>query len=172
MSHSPAGPTRPFEDLYLLAYSEEHVKYEVAMFLGLVQLVTDPGAILLAPTKAQARCLRNALVESCALHLRNILSFLYPREVRSTDVVAGDYLAPQGSIAILPPISATLEAARGRANKEVSHLTTERLGGSPPGKAWNFVALHDELVPVLRLFAASANGSRLSPAVAACLKSP
>ena len=170
MNKGVMRPSRPFDDGYLLAYSEEHVKYELDMFLWLVELFGDPRATLNASTASQAIRLRNALVESCAIHLRNILYFLYADKPQSTDIVAADYLPPSSLNAIRRSESDRLKAARRRANKEVSHLTTDRMAGSPPEKTWDFVALGAELLPVLRLFAAEAETSRLSPTVAACLR--
>ena len=74
----PASPlvVRPFSDSYLLAFSAEHVAYEVDMFFGMVEVLTRPSVIS-APSAAEANRLKNAVIEVFAIHLRNLIDFLY-----------------------------------------------------------------------------------------------
>jgi hypothetical protein len=121
-----SSPPRPFGDQYLLAYSEEHVVYEFDMFLWLAR-VCGSGARLGAPTATDAARLSNVLIESFVVHLRNVIDFLYLDRPKPTDVVAADFFDPSVWEGLRPAISATLESARVRANKEIAHLTTERM---------------------------------------------
>ena len=77
---------------------------------------------------------------------------------------------PGGWEGIRPAISPRLEAARIRANKEVAHLTTNRITGSTPEKAWDVVNLVTEIRSLMRLFAKNAVATRLSPEVAAAIR--
>ena len=160
-----SSPSRPFTDSYLLAYSEEHVSYEVQMFFTMIEIgvkgrVTLGGAPEITPT------LSNALLESIVIHLRNLIDFLYPKNPQLTDIVASDFFDPDQWESLRTALTDTLSAARVRANKEMAHLTTDRIFGIPPEKRWDFVGLATELRMVLQIFVKNAKQSRLSPNVA------
>lgn len=185
---------RPYSDSYLLTYSAEHVAYEFDMFFWLADVCNQPlglGALTLsstahttlittpcsnrslrleALTPADEARLNNVLIEAFFVHLRNVIDFVYPVNVSSTDVVAADFFAPNGWDSQRPLISSTLKAARLRANKEIAHLTTRRIAGSPPAKDWNFQGLANEIRPLIRLMSAKALATRLSSKVAAAIQ--
>ncbi len=170
MTTGSSGPIfRPFNDSYLLGYSAEHVAYEVDMFLALVDWRAR-NLTVGAPTAADVNRMNNLIIEGFAIHLRNIIEFLYQDNPKRTDVVAADFLPSGAWRGLLPVISSTLEAARVRANKEIAHLTTDRMAGRQPAKAWDSQGLADEIRPLLRLFVANALTTRLSPAVAAAIR--
>jgi hypothetical protein len=164
-----SSPARPFSDAYLVAYSEEHVVYEFDMFLWLAH-VCGSGAKLGAHSTEDAVRLGNALIESFVAHLRNVINFLYPESLEGTDVVAADFFAPGVWKRLRPKISGTLKTARVRANKEMAHLTTARITGSPPEKAWDYSKLATEIRPLMRLVARNASAGRLSPRVSAVIR--
>lgn len=170
MTVPSASPVRPFSDSYLLGYSAEHVVYEFDMFLWLAAVCSNPLVTLGAPTPADATRLSNVLIEAFVVHLRNIIDFLYPNRLQRTDVVAEDFFAPNAWQSLRPAISSTMDAARVRANKEIAHLTTDRIAGSPPAKAWDFEGLARELRPLMELVADNALPTRLSPKVAAAIR--
>jgi len=60
--------------------------------------------------------------------------------------------------------------ARGRAHKELAHLSNERIIGSTPEKAWDFAMAASEMQPILALFTQSAATDRLSPNVAGAIR--
>jgi hypothetical protein len=144
-------------DAELTAYSEEHLLYELRMlyFAGteLAKTLPDP--------------LRSALLESFAIHLRNLIDFFtVPKgKERDTDVIAADF-APAWS----QKRSATFEDAKVRADKEVSHLTLGRKDGLDASKPWQVGALFHELQPVAEHFAAAADPKKLSQAVVEWIK--
>jgi len=119
---SASLPERPFDDAYLLAYSEEHVFYEFDMFLWSAR-VCGSVARLTAPSPTDAARLNSALIETLVVHLRNVIEFLYSKKPRPTDVTAADFCE---SGVWQHRISETLKAARDRADKELAHLTTAR----------------------------------------------
>jgi hypothetical protein len=61
-------------------------KYELWMFLAVGQALTAP----LQMTES----LRDALIESFVIHLRNLIDFFYPRQVQADDVIAMPLLKP------------------------------------------------------------------------------
>jgi hypothetical protein len=165
---SASLPERPFEDDYLVEYSEEHVLYEFEMFLWLARL-RGSGTHLAAGNPIDVANLKHALIESFVVHLRNVIDFFYPnpRTLRSTDVIAADFCDSGKWQHKIPEV---LKAARERANKEMAHLTTERIAGAPPGKEWDFIGLQAKLQPVMRCFVKKALRSRLSLKVAEVIR--
>lgn len=161
--------TRPFSDSYLLAFSAEHIPYEIDMFFGMVEMLTR-RSVIGATSEAEAVRLKNALIEVFAIHLRNIIDFMYLERPQPTDVVAADFCTAGAWQAVKPPITNNLEAARVRANKEIAHLTSQRIAGTPPEKAWDPCRLAAEIRPLLQLVVARAEITRLSPQVAAAIR--
>ncbi|MEK7144785.1 MAG: hypothetical protein AAB794_02950 [Patescibacteria group bacterium] len=146
-------------DKELRVYSGEHLLYEIEMMLDVLQVDTS---------NLPPRFRGNMTVELFGLHLRNLITFLYPtRNQQDTDVYARDYFSDKGEWErIAPPLSATLDTARRRANKELGHLTTERIDGFQDRKKWGIASLTEEIVPILQLFCSSANKLKLDDSVA------
>jgi hypothetical protein len=163
------SPQRPFSDQYLLEYSAVHVHYEVDHFFWLAGLLS-PRVLIGAQSTDDGRRISNILIEGFGLHLRNVIDFLYPRNLRPTDIVAADFLLNGKWDTIRSPITETLMTARTRADKEMAHLTTERIFGAPPEKDWNFQALANEVRPILRLMCDNALSTRLAANVAAAIR--
>jgi len=144
----------------LLAYSEEHVIYEVANFFKMAKVFCAPNPVGALPPNLK-HTVNMAVIEACSTHLRNIIDFLYTDKPQPTDVVASDFCANWQHVrGAMPP---TLEKARVRSNKEVAHLTTSRIPGAPPDKAWDFASLANEIRPVLTALVANARKTALSP---------
>lgn len=94
----------------------------------------------------------NLKVESTVLHLRNLIEFFYPTNPRKDDVMAEDYIPDWRNRR--PTISPLLEKARERAGKELAHLTTKRITGTPAHKAWEFDTISADLKNVAAAFIA------------------
>ena len=123
----------------LTVFAGEHLFYEIQMFLA--ARVFSPGS----PFE------KNAKVEVSALHLRNLIKFLYPSDnPKDDDVIAADYLS--GWNDRRPEITTSLKMARVRANKEMGHLRSKRIEGGPPKKAWDFDTPRRELRSVISTF--------------------
>jgi hypothetical protein len=72
----PSTPImRPFSDSYLLAYSDEHVFYEIDHFFWLAELWGSSSFALSAPSAADIARLKNVLIVEASA---NIIVFLYP----------------------------------------------------------------------------------------------
>jgi hypothetical protein len=158
---------RPFDDAYLFAYSAEHVWYEIYMFFGMKEMFSPPSMIV-APSGEKVRMVNCALIESFGIHFRNIIDFLYTDDPQPTDVVAADYCAEWAKLRF--PISQELEKARTRANKELAHLTTQRIAGAPQEKNWDFAGLAEKIRPSLHLFVKHARAGALAPKVSQAIR--
>lgn len=159
---TPSPPVRPFAEGYLRKYADEHLQYEVDMFLWLSN-VCGGGVRIQAVGVAETTRISNALIESFVIHLRNVIDFLYIDKPQPSDIVAADYCSPSTWALAGTAISHKLDDARTRSNKEIAHLTTARKAGVPPDKAWDFRGLTLELRTILKLFAEKADTNRLSP---------
>jgi hypothetical protein len=69
-----------------------------------------------------------------------------------------------------PVITQALSDARRRVNKELAHLTTERISGSPLRKQWDFTGLAQELKSQLQDFVARADSAKLSPRIKTAIR--
>lgn len=158
--------SQTFNDSDLLAYSGEHVAYEIWMFFSLARLLGEGQIEITAPTDADARLLYNALIEAFVLHLRNLIDFIYEGKRWETDIVASDFFPPGEWTRLRGDITPVLIKAAERANKEIAHLTTARIASTPPEKSWDFQSLAIEIRPLLRRMVDNALPERLSPNVA------
>jgi len=137
-------------DDWLTKYSGEHLFHEFRMFWWLRQNIPAD------------RYLHDAALESFVLHLRNLIDFFYPRKsVQSSDVIATDFLDDPATWDPPASISATLNAARDRADKELSHLTAQRRDTGDPTKPWETDALFGEIKAVADKFVAKASPKKL-----------
>jgi hypothetical protein len=147
----------------LIAYSKEHVLYEISMLV-------ECGHLLARSFQSEsvdlARVLRNVVVESFAIHLRNLVDFLYPgKYVHNTDVLADHFFPHEKRPAAFPSLPPELQTARQRAHKQVSHLTTGRLKEGDPGKGWATSSLVSETLSVLVEFVEQASPHKLDCSV-------
>lgn len=139
----------------LAAYFAEHIRYEMQQLINATYAITRQLPI--------HNGLQYMIVESFAIHLRNLISFLYPYAKRENDVCAEDFFNDLNAWQnVLPKMSPALEHAKNRADKEVGHLTTLRQFGTPESKKWDVTLLIDEVMPILKLFCETADKVRLS----------
>jgi hypothetical protein len=109
-------PARSDEERCALS---KHLLYEIEMFTGTIRMLNV--VISMEPSEART-ILRNALMESWALHVRNLLSFLYDSRPGAGDAIAPDFIgeewkAKRGS---KPDV---LRLAHAKASKEIAHLS-------------------------------------------------
>ena len=141
------------EDLH--AYFNEHIRYEMQHLLNATDAIDRRFSI--------QNGLQYMVLESFVIHLRNLITFLYPYTKRDEDVCAEDYYMNSKTWSHLhPQISTILSQAKTRADKEVGHLTTSRQFGTPKSKIWKVVILTDEIMPILKLFCGSADKADLN----------
>ncbi|MDP3763132.1 MAG: hypothetical protein Q8Q92_00520 [bacterium] len=150
--------TKNLSNQQLFEYFAEHVRYEVQMLLnatsGILQQLKVPQGLQHMP------------IESYAIHLRNLITFLYPSSSRDTDVCAKDFFKREEAWEkIRPELSEVLVKAKIRADKEVGHLTTSRQSGTPKDKEWDVKNLTGELMPLFNLFCESADKVKLKSSI-------
>jgi len=145
-------------DADLTAYSGEHLLYELQYFRFTARELTQ---------QTKASPMVSVLLESFGIHLRNLIDFFYTPsgKEREDDVIASDF-CPGWS----ETISSTLEVAKVRANKEISHLTLDRKSDSDKGKPWDVAGLFKEVSDVAKTFASKASPTKLSPTIPNWLK--
>src|SRR6266576_755883 len=114
---------------------------------------------------ATAVTYKNALVESFAIHLRNLLLFLYG-DGKKNDIHSDDFfLDPINDWRKARPREGKfLKDARERASREISHLTVLRQN---PSNLWPVSQLMNEIQCVLRTFVERASPTKLDPSVKA-----
>jgi hypothetical protein len=146
---------KPLTPTALGEYANEHLFYEARMFVVARQILSR-----LPPADVFAK---NAIIEVCVLHLRNLIDFLYPVRPRKDDVFATLYVrSPAAWSKGMPEITTDLERARRRANKELAHLTTARIAGNRPEKSWDFKMLSTDLRAAIQSFLRHADLAKLS----------
>jgi hypothetical protein len=152
---------RILSDAELLDYSGYHLLYEVQMLFGTTALLMRT----LESTDAETvHVFRYAVLESFGLHLRNLIDFFYPnpnKPPHPTDVLADDFFPRRKRSTSFPAISPSLMKARERASKELAHLTTERITGTPPEKGWQYLELTAEMCKILDEFVCAASPEKL-----------
>lgn len=132
-----------FSNPELQAFADDHVFYEIDMFLRGVEAAVD-GSL---PT--------NVAIEVFTIHLRNLLDFFYPpANCHKDDVIARNFFSEPGKWTPTAETSLLIASHR-RAHKEVAHLTTAR-HSDPTKKQWDIPAVHADLAPVVSEFAREA----------------
>ncbi len=127
-----------------LQEASEHLHYEFWMLTSLAKA--------LGSGIASQGWLTNALLESFVIHFCGLLDFLYAERSKPDDVIAADYFSPGEWEKLKPPLSESLKKARGRAHKEVAHLTYERLNVTPEKKPWALISIANEIQIVMNVF--------------------
>lgn len=156
--------TRPFSDSYLLEYSGEHLLYEYWMLIRCAEFLANRHEHIQCAVE-DSETITNVLVESFAIHLRNLITFFYgdSKKYWPTDVLAIDYFEDGGWSKLRPPKSEMLARAETRAHKQIAHLTTERYAGLHEEKKWHILSLSEEVKIITRIFIGGAAESRLAP---------
>jgi hypothetical protein len=165
---SPTPQSAPiredFTNEYLIDYSSEHLYYELCQIKAIVNALANDSLEHLNTIGFQTNLIQNLLVEGFALHLRNIIDFLYPpSSPRPTDVVASDFCQP----GTWPPqnMSQSLIDAHTRANKEIAHLTTNRSLLNNLSREWQYNRFYLEVKTILHCFLLLADRNKLGDQV-------
>jgi hypothetical protein len=129
-----------------LIKATEHLKYEYSMLLAVAEALSSSLAL--------NGFLKNALLESFAIHFRSLVDFLYrPANARSDDMAAEDFFDDQARWSeVRPTISPILDRGRRRAHKEIAHLTYARLAITESEKDWPFSEITTEIRRLMDLF--------------------
>jgi hypothetical protein len=115
--------------------------------------------------------LTNALLASYALHLRNLIEFIYWTPKPPDDVNAVHYVRDKDAwLAARGEASDFLRGVKLRADKQIAHLTKKRFTGDAPEKQWDPIAEISALLPGLRLFLDHGRPELLHANVAAAIE--
>ncbi len=127
-------------DTECLEMSREHIAYEVLM-LNYCALKIDGSESLE----------QNLYVEGFALHLRNLIAFLYSTP-KQDDVCAACFFSPGGWEKMRGIQPDVLLDAENRAHKQMAHITLSRLRK----QRWEIRKIIEALMPVLQVFVTGA----------------
>jgi len=107
----------------------------------------------LASAVVQVSAAHNALVESFAIHARNLIDFLWLDSSNEDDVVGEDFFDdPTKWFNVRPAMPELLRKAKRRAHKQVAHLTYTRILIPDEDKHWSYVEIANTLQELLQLF--------------------
>lgn len=150
-------------DSELKAYADQHLQYELDMLTVAAGIL---GAMLPQPPEDVVSFgVRNGLLNTFATHSRNLIDFLYSRSKgkdKPTDIVIEDYVDEATVARHLLPITPLLDSAIIKANKQVPHLTKERIDFEREGKEWQSIAVADQIVKALASIAHHVPAARIS----------
>lgn len=108
-----------------------HLYYEIEMLCKLKN-------ILFINKIKYCETIDNSLIESLAIHIRNLIDFLYLKQPGRDDITAVEFSSDKENLRKIlgedPP--AILSHAKIKANKQVNHLTKERFINGPE-KEWS-----------------------------------
>ncbi len=112
----------------------EHIIYELNMLIAV-----SNG---LASGVFGKSVLNNSIVESFAIHSRNLIDFLWPEKPKNDHVIAEDYFRNSEEWEkIRAPLPDILRKARIRAHKEIAHLSYDRIKVKKDEKPWDFISI-------------------------------
>ena len=150
-------------DSELLQYADENLQYEIDMLTWSAGLLA-----FLASNKTKGHLpwvINNGLLNSFALHARNLVNFLHSWSKGKdfpADIVLEDFV-DAATIASYPPvISPLLEEVLTKANKQVAHLSMERIQYEQTGKEWMFIEIAKQILKAFASIAPHIPSSRLS----------
>jgi len=125
-SQMSAAGRKKLSESELLAFSREHLRYELDMLFSTAEIL---GRMQTSATPTPFDTLvTNAWLESFVIHLRNVIEFLYPQRLKENSVIAEDFFPdPLDWKKTRPKMTSAIKNARQRAHTELSHLTTTRL---------------------------------------------
>ncbi|MFV2043982.1 MAG: hypothetical protein ACC700_12210 [Anaerolineales bacterium] len=138
-------------DEELTKYADEHIFYEIDMLAW-------TASFLIAmkhsnPSGPLATAVSNSFLDAFAVHARNLVDFLYKRDSESdqeTDIVVQDYVDGSKLEGVLPEMTSALGLVNRKANKQVAHLTIERLVEfETQGKEWKFGQIAVDIMSAL-----------------------
>jgi hypothetical protein len=142
---------RPKPDESKLRKGAGHIFYEVQVLLELFPLRITPDFV--NPTSRRILMIRNAIIESFAVHARNLIDFLYTRNPDVDDVIAEDYFkSPSTWYSIRPKKPKIFESSASRVGKEIVHLTYARIDVEGLKKNWPWEEMYVGIMSTIFVF--------------------
>jgi hypothetical protein len=160
----------PRSDEWLREYAAEHLFYEIESIAGLVgrmarfRKLLDSGQLNLNDSSDYEildRHGRNADIEAFAMHIRNVLGFLYASKAKGADVTAVSYFDSMTEwTRVRPEPRKSLRRVNDRVPVEISHLSTRRADGRD--KTWLYDVMWRDLAHPIRAFVNNVPKARVS----------
>lgn len=136
----------------------EHLYYEYDMMIRTANMLMQKNVL----NSWFSISLKNALVESFSIHVRNLIQFFYNDTTDQDDLLAIHYFEDKEQwIGIRGELTSTLKTAKKKANKQISHLTFTRLTNKP-GKNWEVEKIAKELIGLMSKFIETTNSDCMS----------
>jgi hypothetical protein len=154
-------PPRPKRTDKKLAAASEHLRYEIDMLYGsLGELETLERARV--NDEAPSLSLKNALIESWTIHLRNLHEFFFRDRSDDSDMLAIDYFHDLDWFSVRKGHGLNLSTHR--IPKEIVHLTWSRTKVTPDKKQWDLGPITDRITrEAVRPFVENVPKSRVHP---------
>ena len=137
----------------LVKFSGEHLFYEITMLYQ--------ATLKLAKSEADPLC-GNALIESFGIHSAIILDFMLNNKDTEDDAIANHYIRDEMAWKKINSVyRKKLNFIYRRRNKELAHLSYERLKVTADTKNWSFIAIAREIADLVDSFIDSARPNLL-----------
>jgi hypothetical protein len=149
------------KDEELRDYSGEHLLHELSMFWELAHSLRG---------HKKGTTEYDALIESFAIHLRNLIEFFILPE--KSDYVRAVHFFQNPAEWPTMKLTGEFKKLHDRASNEVSHLTVRRIDGNPPEKEWYTEEIVQQIEPIAEKFGAKADVKKLHPKVREFLQTP
>ncbi len=139
----------------LIQFAGEHLRYEIEMLYGVSRLIKEGRA---------DGVIYNALLESFVLHTSVILDFFYKLPMNPQEAKATHYIRDlEDWRQALPPYDKYFIRFNKKRNREVMHLSYDRLKVEWVEKVWDFTRLNVQLRKIIDLFLTKADPALLHP---------
>lgn len=114
----------------------EHIVYEIMMFHGTVlKLVANP----------QDQFEKNILLESFAIHSRNLFDFFYSKKKQKDDISYEDFIARKMEFKSRRTKKRILKNLTKKTNKQIAHLSYSRNNYNRITKGWNVTTIYKNM---------------------------
>jgi hypothetical protein len=145
----------------LIAFSGEHLYYEIWMFYGVAELLKPEHK-----PKYMDDVMSCSLLESFVLHGSIILDFFYKPAVMLGDARAFHYMKNVKKWKTrLPQFDSYIRKFNQRRNKELVHLTYKRMNVKPEDKLWDAGRILRHIKQLVGLFLEHADPALLDPKI-------
>ena len=128
---------------YTLEKATEHLSYEISLFYQTLVFLTQP--------RPQIEV--NILLDSFAIHTRNLFDFFYPKKnTKPDDMLVSDFIGKSSYFSRNKTKKKDLIFVVRKADKQVAHLTYARNRYNQNTKRWPFVAIGIKMIKTLNAF--------------------
>jgi hypothetical protein len=135
-----------------LKKAAEHVKYEITMFRSTTKQLYYFEQMGHKDRKTD-QLLINVFLESFAIHSYNLFRFFYSvKNRRTTDIIAEDFNIRRGFFKSNRTPKKKLKNIENKRNKEIAHLTYNRIYRNKRTKPWNVGLISKHMEQTIKAF--------------------